>query len=109
MSVAELPPPPAGEDPPPKEPITPCAPTGNVAPKPAIRDVCKNCMRPVFADCLDGVTFWRHWDPRVDMPSSEAFCLPELYVPPQVNWGHLDVGSLKLAKVAAPSPRGLAA
>lgn len=89
MSVAELPPPPAEEAPPaPQEEAKVYAPTPTNT---AIRDVCKHCMRPVFDAEIDGMVIWRHWDPRVDMPQNPAFCVADLYVPPPVDWGHLDV------------------
>jgi len=95
MSVAELPP--TNEPEPAQVPEEEAPADVAVAPISPIRQVCEHCRRPVYAEDIDGVVAWRHWDPRVDMPQNPAFCLPELYEPPQVAWGHLDVrGKLAL-------------
>lgn len=52
-----------------------------------IKNICTNCRRPLIE--LD--RGWVHVDSRIDDPRQPAFCVPELYVEPDVRWGFLEI------------------
>lgn len=83
MTVIDPEIPPVEEELPPPPPVV--APPAN---KPAHRDVCKNCMRPVVVWPDGSVS---HVNGAIDIPENKAFCLAELYVEEPIKWGFLNV------------------
>lgn len=56
-------------------------------PERAFKDTCQTCYRPVVE--IEGT--WKHWDPRIDEPTSPAYHAAVLYDPPPTRWGFLNV------------------
>lgn len=65
-----------------------------------IKDVCKNCYRPVCQVPAEGAfkaltlerfpSGWCHWDGRIDQVTNPDYHVAELFVQPPVRWGFLD-------------------